>query len=107
MLERKSWASGDTAKEIHANFICLTHNLMVLLEQQIEKTEGIGNRSEKMRKCKREEEAKKSGADYVATVMQRFTVRSVKFVRWLRNFLYSEILWGAALARLAKIYATR
>ena len=107
MLERKSWASGDTAKEIHANFICLTHNLMVLLEQQIEKTEGIGNRSEKRRKCKREEEAKKSGADYVATVMQRFTVRSVKFVRWLRNFLYSEILWGAALARLAKIYATR
>jgi len=107
MLERKSWASGDTAKEMHANFICLTHNLMVLFEDEIEKAEGISNTPERKRKSEREGEARKSGAGYVATVMQRFTVRSVKFVRWLRNFIYSEAAWGDALARLAKIYATR
>jgi len=107
MLERKSWASGDTAKKVHANFICLTHNLMVLLEDEIEKTDGIGNTSEKKRKSKREKEARKSGAGYVATAIQRFTVRSVKFVRWLRNFIYRETSWSDALARLAKIYATR
>jgi hypothetical protein len=107
MLERKSWASGDTAKEVHANFICLTHNLMVLFEDEIEKAGGISNAPERKRKSKREEEAKKSGAGYVATMVQRFTVRSVKFVRWLRNFLYSEAAWGEALARLVKIYATR
>ena len=107
MLERKSWASGDTAKEVHANFICLTHNLMVLLENEIEKTDGIANESEKKRKSDREKEAKKSGASYVATALQRFTVRSVKFVRWLRNFIYREAPWAEALTRLAKIYATR
>jgi len=43
----------------------------------------------------------------VATLMQRFTVRSVKFVRWLRNFMYQGVDWGDALGRLAKIYAER
>jgi hypothetical protein len=106
MLERKSWASGDTAKKVHANFICLTHNLMVLLEAEIG-AGGISNSTERERKSEREVEAKKSGAGYVATMMQRFTVRSVKFVRWLRNFTYRDTPWDDALARLAKIYATR
>ena len=107
MLERKSWASGKVAKEVHANFICLAHNLMVLLEGEIEKSAGISNSPERKRRSGREEKAKKSGAGYVATMMQRFTVRSVKFVRWLRNFIYRETGWGDALARLAKIYAER
>ena len=106
MLERKSWASSDTAKTMHANFVCLTHNLMVLLEEEIEKTDATGNVTERKRKSKREEEAKASGAGYVATAVGRFTVRSVKFVRWLRNFLYSEAPWSHAVARLAKAYAT-
>lgn len=107
MLERKSWASGKTSKEMHANSICLTHNLMMLLEDEIEKEDGIGNAPEKARKSKRLAEAKASGAGYVATLMQRFTVRSVKFVRWLRNFIYRDVPWSDALARLAKIYSTR
>ena len=107
MLERKSWASSETAKEMHANFICLTHNLMVLLEDEIEKDEAISDEPERKRKSEREEEAKESGASYVAILLQRFTVRSAKFVRWLRNFIYRETCWGQALARLAKIYAER
>ena len=59
------------------------------------------------RKSERFEEAKESGAGYVATMMQRFTVRSVKFVRWLRNFIYRETDWSDALVRLVKIYSTR
>ena len=106
LMERKSWASGDTAKTVHANFICLTHNLMVLLEEDIRRTEGISNTAERERKSARATEAKKSGAGHIATALGRFTVRSVKFVRWLRNFLYLEAPWGHALARLAKIYAT-
>ncbi len=43
LLERKSWASGNTAKEMHTNLICLTHNLMLLLEDEIEKDSGITN----------------------------------------------------------------
>jgi hypothetical protein len=107
MLERKSWASSKTAKAMHANFVCLTHNLMILLEDDIEKKEAIDNTPERERKVERLEDAKESGAGYVATMMQRFTVRSVKFVRWLETFIYSDMPWGDALARLAKIYATR
>jgi hypothetical protein len=107
MLERKSWASGKTAKTVHANFLCLTHNLMLLLEGEIEEVEQIGNRAEEERKDKVEEGAKKLGANYIAIAIQRITVRSVKFVRWLRNFIYRDVPWGAALARLAIIYATR
>lgn len=107
MLERKSWASSTTAKEMHANFICLTHNLMVLLEEEIETSEGIGNTTEKKRKAERKVEARKFGAGFVATMIQRFTVRSVKFVRWLRNFIYRETRWSTALARLRAIYTIR
>ena len=79
----------------------------MLLEKEIEKTEGISNVAERKRKTKRELKAKRSGASYVATLIQRFTVRSVKFVRWLRNFMYQEAPWSKALLRLAMIYAKR
>jgi hypothetical protein len=48
-------------------------NLMILLEDDIEKKEGIDNAPERERKVERLEEAKESGAGYVATMMQRFT----------------------------------
>ena len=107
MQERKSWASSPEAKEANANFICLAHNLMVLLEDGIENGEDVSNVAERKRKSERETEAKKSGAGHVATLIQRFTVRSVKFVRWLRNHIYRERAWDDALIRLARIYATR
>jgi hypothetical protein len=107
MLERKSWASSKTAKKMHANFACLTHNLMILLEDDIEKKEGIDNTPERERKAERLKDAKESGAGYVATMMQRFTVRSVKFMRWLETFIYSDAPWGHALTRLAKAYSER
>ncbi len=87
MYERKSWASSDAAKEANANLICLAHNLMVLLEDKIENKEDVSNVAERKRKSGRESESRRSGAGYVATLMQRITVRSVKFVRWLQNFM--------------------
>lgn len=104
--ETKSWASGETAKTTHALFLCLAHNLMVLLEKRVLREEGVDNLPERKRKEERREEAIKRGANFVATALQRFTVRSVKFVRWLRSFLYREAPWEHALARLARVYAT-
>jgi hypothetical protein len=50
----------------------------------------------------------KSGSriDYVTIAMVRMTVRSIKFVRWLRNFIYRAIPWSSAIERLRRIYAT-
>lgn len=103
--ERKSWASTPTAKTIQAHFLCLTHNLMVLLENQILREEGVENTCERERKDQRKKEAEKGGANFISTALQRFTVRSLKFIRWLRNFLYREARWVDALARLRQIYA--
>ena len=104
LKEKKSWASSSTAKAMQAQFLCLTHNLMLLMEERLLREEGIENLSEHDRKKKRAEQAKENGATYVATALQRFTVRSLKFIRWLRSFVYSEANWNEAVARLRQVY---
>lgn len=102
--EKKSWASSGTAKTMQAQFLCLVHNLMVLLEEELLTGEKIDNDKERKRKAKRTTEALEKGANYVATMLQRFTVRSLKSIRWLRNFFYREVPWSKAVARLRKVY---
>lgn len=102
--EKKSWASSETAKTMQAQFLCLVHNLMVLLEEELLTGEGIDNDKERVRKETRKIEALEKGANYIATMLQRFTVRSLKYIRWLRNFIYREVPWSAAVARLRVVY---
>lgn len=106
LVEKKAWGSKATAKATQSQFLCLAHNLMVLLEQALLTTEKIDNTKERKRKAKRREVAEKCGATFVATLIQRFTVRALKFIRWLRNFVYRPTSWEAALARLRHVYAT-
>jgi hypothetical protein len=63
---------------MQAQFLCLVHNLMVLLEEELLTGEGIDNDKERKRKAKRTTEALEKGANTVATMLQRFTVRSLK-----------------------------
>jgi len=104
--EKKAWASSPTAKKMNAQFLCLTHNLLMLLEEQLLQAEAVDNVRERVRKSKRKAVAIQKGGNFVATALQRFTVRSVKFIRWLRNFAYREVPWSEAVARLRQIYAT-
>lgn len=104
--EAKSWGSGDESKISNALFLCLTHNLLLLIESIVE-AEGIINDPEIERRSSRLEVAQFKGTNFVASFIQRFTVRSVKFIRWLRNFVYREVPWGKATARLSKAYAKK
>lgn len=104
--EAKSWGSGATSKTCHAEFLCLAHNLMVLLEQGVVKAEEVDNTTERTRKEGRKNAAVEAGGNWVATALQRFTVRPLKFIRWLRNHVYREAPWDDAIARLRQIYAT-
>ena len=79
---------------------------MVMLERQILVEEDLDNEVERERKAKRKEQAVENGGNYIATALQRFTVRSLKFIRWLRNWGYREAPWTEAVARLREIYAT-
>ena len=47
MEERKSRASPDEAKQSHAVFECLAHNLLLLLEDEIIQEEGLVDECER------------------------------------------------------------
>lgn len=103
MEEKKSWGSGAESKTAHALFLCLTHNLMLIIEALLA-AEGIENESELERKESRLQESIENGGNFVATFVQRCTVRSLKFIRWLRNLVYRQVPWDVAATRLRQIY---
>ena len=108
--EKKAWASSPTAKAMQAQFICLAHNLMVLQEHHLLVGEQVTNTSEIKRKAGRQKEviAVLTGKKRVLPVLQqdfqRHTQRSVKYVRWLRAFLFLEVPWHDVVAILRESY---
>ena len=111
--ETKSWASTANAKTCQARLLCLTHNLMTLMEEKIFRETGIRNEAETKRKAQtlidRNKNSKLKGCDgltFLQKAIPRLTQRTVKFIRWLKNHLDTKRSWSQALARLAKIYAT-
>lgn len=77
------------AKEAQALLIAITHHLLVLYEQELERRHGVTNEAEDRRRAKRSEKAgkecEKAGSPLSSLVLcaRRATRRSVKFVRWL------------------------
>ena len=97
---------------MQAQFICLAHNLMRLLEDKLA-GEGVGNATEIKRRAGRSGPPRVDGADSspsrwadcLREWLQRFTQRGVKFIRWLRAQLLVPCPWDEACARLRLIYA--
>ena len=111
LAEKKAWATSDIAKEMQANFVCIAHNLMLILEGCIEK-EGISNeiennrRNERLKKVLANSKAVNKTLPDFLIQPKRATQRSVKFIRWLRNHLFMNTSWREALGPLQRIYAT-
>jgi hypothetical protein len=110
LVEKKAWATSDTAKKMQAQFVCIAHNLMLIFERCLEK-EGVENKIEDNRRNKRLEKAltgsRINNVKLPTFFIQpkRATQRSVKFIRWLRNHLYINTSWKEALGPLKRIYA--
>jgi hypothetical protein len=110
LAEKKAWASSDTAKNMQAQFICIAHNLMLILDQYLKK-EGVENEIENNRRRKRLEKVlagtktKRDKLPVFLITPKRPTQRSVKFIRWLRNNLYTNTSWLEATGTLRRIYA--
>lgn len=110
--ETKSWASSATAKTNQARLICLTHNLMTLMEEVIRARSGVRNQAELSRKKKVREKrieavrAQTNGGiiPHINHAAERLTQRTVKFIRWLKNHLDLERDWDEAMAKLSRIY---
>lgn len=110
LAEKKAWATSFTAKNMQAQFICIAHNLMLILEQCLKK-EGVENRIEDNRRRKRLDNAlasiknRRDKLPAFLTEPRRPTQLSVKFIRWLRNNLYANTSWIEAMGTLKRIYA--
>jgi hypothetical protein len=110
LREQKAWATSATAKEMQAQFICMTLNLVSLLAHTLEVEEGITNIAESRRKRKRTEEAIAIElAAGLATpsawqMVQSFTQHSVKLYRWIAARMWSTVLWNQACDALRTLY---
>ncbi len=112
MEERKSWASSDAAKQSHAVFECLAHNLLLLLEDRIIEDEGFVDEYERKKDLGRKREGspeslrRKKVGNMVNTAIVRATQRTQRFIRWVRNRIYMKASWRDSVARLATIWGT-
>jgi len=111
LCERKAWASSATAKTMQAQFVCLTHNLLLLFEELLFQEHGVKNQAEEDRRHQRlqrmEKLAKKGGREISAVYYRvwRMTKRSLKFIRTLRQFLIRSSPVELLAAQLQQLYS--
>lgn len=109
--ENKAWANTKTAKTMQANFLCMTHNLMLIINKKLEVDFEVFNVAETKRKKIRLEEMVKTASaagrkvsSFYYTV-QRLTKISLKFVRCLRGFLFKKAPISNLAQYLRQLYA--
>lgn len=102
-LEQKAWASSQNAKIQQAQFIALAHNLMVLLNHELETEEDIVDEKSQHKReqirAKETEQAQSNGVIINSLVLnwKRVTQRCFQFIRWLRHCLENQTPWREAI----------
>lgn len=111
--ERKAWGTNLGSKQTQAQFVALTHNLLLIYENQLEKEHGVANAAEDQRRVARQQELRDylqiTGREISSLLVcaRRATQRSVKFLRWLRHCLHEHLTEEAAVPRLKALYASQ
>ena len=104
--EGKAWAKSATAKKQQARFICMAHNLILMLSLKLEKEEGIiDEKSRKHRASRKKHARKEAGLNKLAinslvAELDRATQRCLQFIRWLRISLIKNIPYRQAVSDL-------
>jgi hypothetical protein len=89
MNECKAWARSTNAKTMQAQFICLAHNLMLLMDRQMNSNQQITNHKEiqraELRGDQAKESAKRQGRQFSPLYLNylRRSQLTLKFIRWL------------------------
>ena len=110
--EKKAWATSLVAKEVQAQLVALTHNLLLLYEARLEAEQGVRDVAEDRRREKLAADlatkARRAGrvASSLVVGARRATQQSVKFIRWLRHALRENLTESLAVPRLTTLYAT-
>ena len=107
--EQRSWASSKEAKMAHGLFLCLTHNLMLLMENQLNEKENMKDTVEPKKKMIREKTKqkgwrKKLPVSYINGFFERASQRTMRFIRWLRMSLYKRLSYKDSLLELAYVW---
>ena len=111
MNEQKAWARSMTAKTMQAQFLCLAHNLRVLMEQTLSSDHNVRNGKETARSKKRTERAvataKKYGRAFAPMYLNplKRSQLTLKFIRWLRYHLQANSTIQQAVNSLTQVYA--
>ena len=111
LAEQKSWATSATAKEMQAHFVCIVHNLLLLVQDRHEQA-GVTNTAEAARKQQRVDQQEKTLAETQQTLpmiyktLPRFTQAPYKLIRWLRVHWHLPTSLTQALLQLQRLYAT-
>jgi hypothetical protein len=108
--EQRAWAVSPEAKEAQANFICLTHNLALILNRKVEREspepELSPNHSAREKKKKRvnylEEKCRKRKIPVSTLLLMptRLAEMPKKFIIWLRESIRIPCSWNLAISRL-------
>lgn len=109
--ETRLWASSKTAKKAHALFLCLTHNLMLLLEEHLRTKESMVDTVEAKKKLIRERTRqrsckmrKKFTPSFINNFFERATQKTFRFIRWLRDNLHKQSSYKESLQDLAHVW---
>ncbi len=113
MSERKSWASSPEAKQSHAIFECLAHNLLLLFEQYLGQSEGLRDELEEKKQQGRSKAGVvasmatgiiRAAGNFINTAFHRATQRTQRFIRWVRVWIYKQAPWGESILRLREVW---
>lgn len=102
-MEKKAWANSQQAKHQQAAFICMAHNMMLMLQCYLEIEEGIVDQKSVQKRKKRLEQDIKI-AIQAGRVMNPIVLKAInpsqrccQFIRWLRNCIHSNTCWSEAV----------
>ena len=110
--EKKSWSTSPIGKAAQAEFLCLTHNLLRQMEEELASKEGVINTQDCKRRTARLAQqklvTKQAGRLWPSTwdTLQKPVQYSVKLIRWLRSSIQLRLTWPAALPHLRALYAS-
>jgi hypothetical protein len=87
--ERKEWATGPIAQEIHSHLMVITHNLLTLLLHKLDKEHGIKEEKLLKKHDKMAQERKQKNHPEMAfhQIARKLLQLSHQFIRAVRNLL--------------------
>jgi len=109
--QTRAWGTSLTAREMQAQLMALTHNLLLAYEQVLEERHEVSNgpedrrRNQRLQAMHRQCTLERTPVSRLLLLTRRATQRGVKFIRWLRQSLRDHLAEALAVARLRALYA--